>query len=383
IILLIAFAVIYIVYFLFTFNQPLDKQVSDTKFILGSFAGGPNKNCEQPVGFMDIKICFNSDPLLLRKVADLDIIMAGNKITQPFAQYLLGVLMVLQRSEGGNTGYFMGQVSASGSPLYFPTVYALKEPLPILILVFVAFLISFGKTVKRIFKEKSRVVKYFFSEYLGLSFAEFAMISFVVFYWLYSINSPLNIGFRHIFPTLPFLYILSAGVWKKVFLKINLEGKSGLKAVLSIIKIALWSSFEVFLLCVLVLWFLLETAISTPYFLSYFNELGGGTQNGYHYVADSNYDWGQDLLRLKDFVDSHPEIDKIAVDYFGGGNPKYYMGDASSGGKVEYWWSSKGNPSTGSGQVPPIHWFAISINNLQNSIQPMAPGQQRREQDSY
>ena len=41
------------------------------------------------------------------------------------------------------------------------------------------------------------------------------MASFIVLYWGYSMQSPLNIGIRHLMPTIPFIYILAAGVWKK------------------------------------------------------------------------------------------------------------------------------------------------------------------------
>src|SRR5262249_51988437 len=90
-------------------------------------------------------------------------------------------------------------------------------------------------------------------------------------------------------------------------------------------------------------------------------------------VTDSNYDWGQDLLRLQSLVAAHPEIDRIAVDYFGGGNPHYYLGD-----KEVDWNSAKGSPV-----AQGIHWVAISINQLQNGIQPLAPGKTRKPEDSY
>ena len=120
---------------------------------------------------------------------------------------------------------------------------------------------------------------------------------------------------------------------------------------------------EIYCSCVLLLWLFCETLFAAPYFLSYFNEFGGGIWNGYHYVTDSNYDWGQDLLRLQAWVNAHPEVDKIAVDYFGGGNPKYYLG-----AKEVDWSSSKGNPADQG-----IHWLAVSVNTLEVAIQPLAP----------
>jgi hypothetical protein len=80
------------------------------------------------------------------------------------------------------------------------------------------------------------------------------------------------------------------------------------------------------------------------------------------------------MLRLREFADAHPEIDKIAVDYFGtSGSPVYYLGDR----EVD-WWSAKGNPADQG-----IHWLAISTYTLQNVLQPTADGFYRKPEDGY
>jgi len=92
--------------------------------------------------------------------------------------------------------------------------------------------------------------------------------------------------------------------------------------------------------------------------------------DGYKIAVDSNYDWGQDLKRLKDFVEDN-DIEKIKIDYFGGGNPAYYFGE-----KYESWWSSKGAPEPG-------NWFAISATFLQSSKGKPAKGFVIKPEDSY
>lgn len=129
------------------------------------------------------------------------------------------------------------------------------------------------------------------------------------------------------------------------------------------------------LLIALLVWLLLETLFAAPYFLSYFNEVGGGVWNGYHYVTDSNYDWGQDLLRLQNWVNTSSVIgpdDKIAVDYFGGGNPSYYLG-----AREVNWSSAQGNPADQG-----IHWLAVSVNSLQGAIQPLGPDESPTSRDA-
>jgi hypothetical protein len=48
--------------------------------------------------------------------------------------------------------------------------------------------------------------------------------------------------------------------------------------------------------------------------LAYVNLAWGGTDHGYHLVADSSYDWGQDLGRLADWSKAHGPV---YVVYFG------------------------------------------------------------------
>ncbi|MCX7589719.1 MAG: glycosyltransferase family 39 protein [Patescibacteria group bacterium] len=350
--------IVYPVYVLFTWNYPQEKQTADTEFILNSFAGGPTKEGQ---------IC---NPI--RCLAEIDILMTKNNLTRPFAHYLLGVLMVMQRSAGGNTAYFMGEISASGWKSYFPIVYLLKETLPFLIILFIVLIFSFKNIILN-FKLGLYHVKQKLISYLNANFDKFALFCFIILYWATSISSPLNIGFRHLFPSLPFIYILTISSFKNWFndknlfisssfiLNILLSAKSFLKLFLKYI-----------LLFILLIWFIFETIFTFPYFLSYFNEFGGGIFYGYKYVTDSNYDWGQDLLRLKKFVNEN-KIDKIAVDYFGGGNPKYYLGD-----KVEYWWSSRGNPLDIG-----IKWLAVSVNTLQGAIAKTHPKHQRNINDEY
>jgi hypothetical protein len=365
--------IVYPIYFLFTAHYPIAKQVSDTQEILTSFAGGPSTS----IGTGSLPLACHG----MRCLADFDVWAARNPILRPFAEYMLGILMVLQRSDAGNTIYFMGHVVNSGGWTYFPTLYLLKEPIPALIIVFAAFFGAVWAIIKSFWRRTTRLGRRIL-DYLGVNFTEFSMASFIVLYWGYSMRSPLNIGIRHILPTLPFIYILSAGVWKKWMVRFAIPlGVTSFDMLAIAIKSFARVTLKYVLLVALVLWLFVETLFAAPYFLSYFNEFGGGTWNGYRYVTDSNYDWGQDLLRLQAWVDAHPEADNIAVDYFGGGNPKYYLGGLSASlgaGKEVDWSSSKGNPANQN-----VHWFAVSVNQLQGGIEPLAGGQTRNSQDEY
>jgi hypothetical protein len=56
------------------------------------------------------------------------------------------------------------------------------------------------------------------------------------------------------------------------------------------------------------------SAYSTfPHWLGYFNELAGGVRAGWWHLEDSNVDWGQDLMFLNEWIDTHPSVRPIHV----------------------------------------------------------------------
>jgi hypothetical protein len=340
----IGYTLVYLVYIPITLNYPIAKQTADTTTILANFGGENNT----------IPPCTISKPKM-RCLADLDIAMTKNSITRPFAQYVLGVSMVIQRASGGSTSYFLGEASNTGWWYYFPVVFFYKEPLPSLLLIGFAFLLGLWTFVKN-FRNPSTFTDRIFT-YINLNFAEFSMLSFIVLYWVYSMRSPLNIGIRHVLPTIPLMYILATGRIKQ-WTRQEFDFSRGLlrNLMTAIVGLAK-SSFKTAVILFFVVWYIAESFLAAPYYISYFNEFAGGPQNGYQKVTDSNYDWGQDLKRLTTFTEKN-KIDKIAVNYFGGGSLKYYLGD-----KAVEWTSSMGSP-----KQEGIEWFAISINNLQSSL---------------
>lgn len=357
-IFLTGFLLVAVVYTFFNVNQPVAKQTHDTKFILQSFAGGPN-----PLS------CSLSTPSI-RCLAEITTEMASNPITKGVAEYFLGVLMVLQRSSGGNNAYFLGELGSGGWTHYFPSVFLLKESLPALLMMVAGLFLA----VFRFFRHRITGESQRFFQYVSMNFAEISMLSFIVLYWAYSIQSPLNIGFRHILPTIPFLYILAAGSLKKW---IDAGSRDDSRRLFSITPLAfLGTSLKKTALGFLIVWVGVETLFAYPYFMSYFNQVGSGVFGGYRYVTDSNYDWGQDLIRLKNFVNHPPggeTIEKIAVDYFGGGSVSYYLKE-----KGVNWSSSRGNPLE-----ERIRWLAVSINSLQSARAEKVTDVERRPEDEY
>lgn len=230
----------------------------------------------------------------------------GLPFGKALSQYLLGLAMVFNRLKSGNTTYFLGEVTNQSFFWYFPVTYALKTPLSFLILS----LISLVYTVYQYFKNIPLKFWKKFTNYINNSFVEFSFIIFIIIYSYLSITGNLNLGIRHLFPIMPFLFIL---VSKKIVeLAKNIKSRK-LKRV------------NLLLTTILLLWYIVSTIINFPNYVSYFNEIAGGGDNANKYFTDSNVDWGQDLIRLKEYLNKHPEIDEIAIDYFGGADPRYYF----------------------------------------------------------
>ncbi len=58
-----------------------------------------------------------------------------------------------------------------------------------------------------------------------------------------------------------------------------------------------------------------------PHHLAYFNEYAGGPIGGRYHLLDSNLDWGQDLLRARDFIQAHADENPRFL-YYGTVSPK-------------------------------------------------------------
>lgn len=343
---LIGLAIIWLIFAPFLINYPQAKNIADAKSIISGFR--------------------------VKTLVSLDLWLLGSSWLRPIGQYLFGLMMITQRQVGGNTAFFLGKISSTGSHLYFPTLYLLKEPLAYLLFA----LIALWHGLKKIFIPNTSVIASRTKKttvWIQNHPAEFTFGFFVLFYWAYSISQPLNIGLRHVLPTFPFIYILVARQLNDWLSSSAIaDPKNWREWFVNIYRIFIARIPRFVLTGILLIWLVINAVAAFPNYLSYYNELTGGTKNGYLIATDSNYDWGQDLIRLKQYVETN-NISKIAVDYFGGGDPKYYLGD-----KEENWWSGRGNPNNQG-----IKWLAVSANTQMSAYGSIGPGFGRKYEDSY
>jgi hypothetical protein len=177
---------------------------------------------------------------------------ADKPVVRAPGHYLLGLLMATQRTASGNTGYFLGEISGSGWWYYFPTVFFLKVPLAFHVLALLTFLLVLYKCVKA----KLKGIK----QWMRSHFTEISMVVFLLIYWFVSINGKLNLGVRHVLPTFPFIYIL---VSISIAAAIKNSGPKLQKTL-------------IVLLSLLLGWYVASSVTCFPFYLSYFNEIGGG-----------------------------------------------------------------------------------------------------------
>jgi len=281
--------------------------------------------------------------------------MTDVTMLRPYAQYLLGFLMVSAHTTGGHMTYFFGQLGTHWND-YFIFAYILKEPIAAQILFYFAVLmlsIYAAMSLTRLVKgEESKSKHWLRNNAVILGYAFLALLVFGM-----ATANKLQLGIRYILPVFPFLYLFIAIMIGEFSKQLDKKKKIGLYYT------------NVGIVIALLIWFIGTNVMTFPSYLPYFNEFIGGSQNGWKYMVDSNVDWGQDLIRLKQFMDKN-NIPLVKVDYFGGGDLDYYLGN-----RYEYWGFDK-KPASG--------WFALSASAIQwNTLNSPEKGNYHWLTDNY
>jgi len=179
----------------------------------------------------------------------------------------------------GFSAFFHGNHSIHGWWYFYPAVFFLKTPVPVLLLFAVAAVL--------------------YPKYRRDSWFD-ALVLFVPVVSLFTlfISSGIATGVRYLLPVYPFIFVIIGGL-------------------------AQYGNRFRYLFYAMAVWYIAASLFIAPHYLAYFNELIGGSGNGYKYLVDSNLDWGQDLKGLKKYMDANG-IKRISLSYFGIDSPKRY-----------------------------------------------------------
>jgi hypothetical protein len=126
------------------------------------------------------------------------------------------------------------------------------------------------------------------------------MMLFPIVFLIFALNAKYNIGERHILPLYPFALLVAGGIWERA------HKSSAAKAILIL---ALCLNAADALRC-------------APDYLSYFN-IFVRPQNSWRLLTDSNLDWGQGLIALRNYQQLHPD-EPLQLGYFGSVDPALY-----------------------------------------------------------
>ena len=200
----------------------------------------------------------------------------------PAGEYIEGFRELVRHNRQGQPAFFLGQVSTHGGwKLYYPVVILLKWSTIVLALSVT------GLAIAR--RSKVRVPPDLW-----------IMASFPAVYMAMAIFARFNLGDRHVLPMYPFAILFAAVVWE-------------------------WARRKRAVAALLILLAALNAADGLRYapgYLSYFSPFVNPAES-FRLLTDSNLDWGQGLLALRDYQRSHPD-ERISLSYFGSVDPQVY-----------------------------------------------------------
>jgi hypothetical protein len=235
------------------------------------------------------------------------VLWLGGWLPLPAPEFVKGLYKLRAHNAEGHQAYLLGQIGWKGWWYFFPVTLAVKTPIPFLALAAAGAVAAWQLARAR--RAWQPVVP---------ALAALAIVAA-------SMPANINIGLRHVLPLFPLLAI-SAGLGV-----VALWGASSASSVSNASGASSASSGRSAsgggrrvvaaraLVGAALVWELVTTTETHPDYLAYFNAIAVDRPD--RIVVDSDLDWGQDLLRLRDVL-GELHVDSIALAYFGTANPE-------------------------------------------------------------
>ncbi|HRQ36523.1 MAG TPA: hypothetical protein PLD25_01235 [Chloroflexota bacterium] len=247
----------------------------------------------------------------------------GTAVPLPASFYPYSLWQTFQAIESeAKAAFLLGETSRGGWWYYFPVTLAVKTSLPLLILTGIGAVIALKHEGWR----KTAVLWLPIVLFLALAMA-----------------GNITIGYRHILPVAPFLIMLASYSGNWVITKTNYP-------------------ITQLLITLLLLWQAVGTLRLYPHQEAFFNELVGGPIGGARVLSDSNLDWGQDLMALREVM-ANLGIETVNLGYFGTAVPEQYgISYQPLPGYLRF--TAGAEIDTFNPYTPPPGWYAISQTSL-------------------
>jgi 4-amino-4-deoxy-L-arabinose transferase-like glycosyltransferase len=187
--------------------------------------------------------------------------------------------------------YLDGQLEHSGWWYYYLLALVYKVPEGTWVLVILSGLLLVG----------SRRTKADWSNEIALLTVPAVILVSISFF------TDINLGLRYVLPVAPFAFIAIGKIapW--------IRGLS-----------LAWRGLMIALVACSLGSTVIATAMIHPHYLAYFNWMSGGADRVPPHLIDSNLDWGQDLLRLREWWAKTIPGEPLGLVYFGQINPSIF-----------------------------------------------------------
>ena len=194
-------------------------------------------------------------------------------------EFVRGIDLQKLDFEQGKWGYLLGETREQGGWWYYYLVGLwLKVPVGTWMLVAIGFV-----TIVRHRKARSILIRT-----LPLTLPGLAL------FVLASSQTGMNRHVRYVFPVLPSLYLVGAHA---ALCPNKLIRRVIAPVALGATVMASWAAY--------------------PHCLSFVNWSVGGPRQGHHYLVDTNLDWGQDLIHVREWLAQHPDRRPVSLAWLG------------------------------------------------------------------
>ncbi|HEY4721107.1 MAG TPA: hypothetical protein VII92_04635, partial [Anaerolineae bacterium] len=252
----------------------------------------------------------------------------------PAPDYWSSLGKVANRVESGTPAFMLGHISPTGFVGYYPFAFLIKTPLPTLIFLLMGL-------ISLIVRRDRKSIALWLPPLLFL---------------ITAMSSNLSLGYRLILPMLPFVLGIAGQGASALWMSIGTLKRKGAMAS-PFVSVCLGA------FVVLPVWLVVDALSIGPNHLAYFNQLAGDHNHDYNLLVDSNLDWGQDLIALREWMTAN-RLDRLNLAYFGTARPSAYGIQANL--LPSFTLNDFGAEVDGfSANALPPGWYAISATSLQ------------------